>query len=176
MWKKEERKQPELQDCSGPIKCKMAQKQVLNMCWPTLSLWATISPTLALMRLSLLVKHPLVLNFTTRVLAPLPRSTGNTDKRAIIVLLFRVPHELLTFLEDLAKGPFFIPSPPIWMISGQLPAQNRVNTGQWIQPCSPLVEGCKLSKCNIEVSLHPFFFSQIQIDLMYKGLIYMQVT
>lgn len=40
---------------------------------------------------------PTCFEFSTRVLAPLPCSTGNADKRAIIVLLFRVPHELLTF-------------------------------------------------------------------------------
>lgn len=50
---------------------------------------------------------PTCFEFSTRVLAPLPRSTGNADKRAIIVLLFRVPRELLTFLEDLARVPFF---------------------------------------------------------------------
>lgn len=50
---------------------------------------------------------PTCFEFSTRVLALLPRSTSNTNKRAIIVLLFRVPHELLTFLEDLARVPFF---------------------------------------------------------------------
>lgn len=71
---------------------------------------------------------PTCFEFSTRVLAPPPRSTGNTDKRAIIVLLFRVLHELLTFLEDLARVPvffffFFSASPPI-LISGQLAARN----------------------------------------------------
>lgn len=88
---------------------------------------------------------PTCFDFTTRVLAPLPPSAGNMDKRAIIVLLFRVPHELLTFLEDLAEVPFFLPShtPPVLMISGQKPAQNEVSTGQWTQPFPPSFRGAK---------------------------------
>lgn len=109
---------------------------------------------------------PTCFEFSTRVLAPLPCSTGNADKRAIIVLLFRVPHELLTFWRtwqgSLFLFLFFYLTPHFdkWPTTSSERGQRR--------PADSTISlsrgGCKLSKRREEmssniVSIHLFMDS-----------------
>lgn len=75
------------------IKCKMLQKHVLTSSQPLSYHFCHLGVNAFVATCQL----PTCFEFTTRVLAPLPRSTSNMDKRAITVLLFGEPHQLLTF-------------------------------------------------------------------------------
>lgn len=123
---------------------------------------------------------PTCFEFSTRVLAPLPRSTGNADKRAIIVLLFRVPHELLTFWRTWQGSLFlflFFYLTPI-LISGQLRAQKEVNAGQRTQPFPSHVGGANWANAvrKWAQTFCPFIYSWIQISPTRSELIYTRET
>lgn len=130
------------------IKCKMQQKHVLTSSQPLSYHFCHLGVNAFVATCQL----PTCFEFTTRVLAPLPRSTSNTDKRAITVLLFGEPHQLLTFwrtwqgsLSSPLSSPHFDDK---WPTTSSERGQRRPTDST----TSPSYRGGKLGQCNMEVS------------------------
>ena len=115
---------------------------------------------------------PTCFEFTTRVLAPLPRSTGNTDKRAITVLLFRVPHELLTFWRTWQGSLFFFPLTPRFDDEWPTTSSERGQRRPADSTIFPSRRGANWANITLKwvQLLHPYICSQIQTDLMCRQL------
>lgn len=129
-------KHPASQDQSRLIECKMVQKHVLTSTLPLSYHFSHLGVNVFVAT----CQTPTCFEFSTRVLAPLPHSAGNTDKRAIIVLLFRVPHELLTFWRAWQGSLFCRLTPHFddkWPTTSSERGQHRVTDST----ISPLVQG-----------------------------------